>query len=149
MKKFLLVLMVLICLLMIYTMVNNLMTPDNIGVIDGRLSVLPTSPNAVSSQVKNDDRYVAPLKFIKDLHTSKEKILRVIKANDRMEIMAETSHYIHVVFTSKLMQFKDDVEFYFDEEDQVIHFRSASRIGYSDMGANLARYEMIKNEYEK
>jgi tetratricopeptide (TPR) repeat protein len=42
------------------------------------------------------------------------------------------------------------VEFYFPEEksgETVIHIRSASRIGYSDLGANRKRIERIRSEF--
>jgi uncharacterized protein (DUF1499 family) len=36
------------------------------------------------------------------------------------------------------------VEFYFDEEKNLIHVRSASRLGKSDLGVNRARIEKIR-----
>lgn len=39
------------------------------------------------------------------------------------------------------------VEFYFDKEKELIHFKSGSRIGYSDMGLNKERYEKIRKMY--
>ena len=54
-----------------------------------------------------------------------------------------TDEFLHIEFTSKIFRFVDDVEFYFDEPG-VIHFRSASRIGHSDMGVNRDRMEEIE-----
>ena len=54
-----------------------------------------------------------------------------------------TDEFLHIEFTSKIFRFIDDVEFYFDEP-RVIHFRSASRIGHSDMGVNRDRMEEIE-----
>ena len=45
------------------------------------------------------------------------------------------------------MMFGDDVEFFFDEADSVIHFRSASRLGYSDLGVNRRRMEGIRTAF--
>ena len=42
-----------------------------------------------------------------------------------------------------IFRFIDDVEFYLTEQG-VIHFRSASRIGHSDLGVNRRRVEMIR-----
>jgi uncharacterized protein (DUF1499 family) len=36
------------------------------------------------------------------------------------------------------------VEFHFDDQAQLIHVRSASRVGYSDMGVNRRRIEAIR-----
>jgi uncharacterized protein (DUF1499 family) len=41
------------------------------------------------------------------------------------------------------------VEFVLDEQNNVIHFRSASRVGRGDMGANRARIEAIRAAWEK
>ncbi|MGL5510027.1 MAG: DUF1499 domain-containing protein, partial [Microcoleaceae cyanobacterium] len=48
-------------------------------------------------------------------------------------------------FTSQLMGYVDDVEFYLDPSKQVIQVRSASRLGESDLGANQARIENIRS----
>lgn len=46
------------------------------------------------------------------------------------------------------MGFVDDVEFYLDEDTKVIHVRSASRLGQSDLGVNRKRIETIRTEFE-
>jgi uncharacterized protein (DUF1499 family) len=42
------------------------------------------------------------------------------------------------------MRFVDDVEFLFDDTNKKIHVRSASRVGYSDMGVNRKRVEELR-----
>ena len=42
------------------------------------------------------------------------------------------------------MGFVDDVEFFLDENANVIHVRSASRLGNSDLGTNRKRVEAIR-----
>jgi uncharacterized protein (DUF1499 family) len=46
-----------------------------------------------------------------------------------------------------IFRFVDDVEFWIDAKNQVIHFRSASRVGHSDLGANRARMESIRKAF--
>jgi uncharacterized protein (DUF1499 family) len=46
-----------------------------------------------------------------------------------------------------IFRFVDDVEFYIDERANLIHFRSASRLGYSDMGVNRKRMETIRASF--
>jgi uncharacterized protein (DUF1499 family) len=57
--------------------------------------------------------------------------------------------YIHAEFTSALFRFVDDVEFQIDAESGLIHFRSASRVGRSDLGVNRKRMESIRMAFEK
>ena len=49
-------------------------------------------------------------------------------------------------FVSEIFGFVDDVEFYFNKPG-IIEFRSASRIGYSDLGVNRNRMESIRNKF--
>ena len=58
--------------------------------------------------------------------------------------MEEDETYLHVEFTSRIFRFVDDVEFVFEDETKTIHFRSASRTGYSDFGVNRNRMEEIR-----
>lgn len=104
----------------------------------------PTSPNCVSSQSKSSSHKVEPLKFngsLQEFHQLAEKIQTDLP---RTKIIRVEGPYVHFVVTSKIFRFKDDVEFYFLESDSLIHVRSASRLGYSDVGANRARIEQIE-----
>jgi uncharacterized protein (DUF1499 family) len=42
------------------------------------------------------------------------------------------------------MGFVDDGEFYFPTEQNLIHMRSAARLGESDLGVNRRRLEQIR-----
>ena len=69
------------------------------------------------------------------------QIKQVIEGMPGAKIKQQSPEYLYAVFTSKLMRFKDDVEVYLDHENKLIHFRSASRVGYSDLGVNRKRYK--------
>ncbi len=56
----------------------------------------------------------------------------------------EEEAYWHVEFRSRVFRFVDDVEFLFGPAGRQIHVRSASRVGYSDFGANRRRIEEIR-----
>ncbi len=64
----------------------------------------------------------------------------------RTEILWERGNSLYAVFRTRL-GFIDDVQFLADEKAGVIHVRSASRIGYWDLGANRKRIENIRKEY--
>ncbi len=63
----------------------------------------------------------------------------------RTKLVEEDESYLHYEFTSLLLRFVDDVEFLFDDESKTIHFRSASRTGYGDLGVNRKRMEEIRS----
>ncbi|TDT72601.1 uncharacterized protein (DUF1499 family) [Hypnocyclicus thermotrophus] len=127
--------------------IKNNVEPKNIGVINGKFYELKKSPNNISSQTDIKEKYVEPLKFIENKEKSYVKILEVLNSYENAKIERKDKNYIHVVFKTSGLKFKDDVEFYFDENEKVIHFKSASRVGYSDMGKNRERYEEIKKRY--
>jgi len=51
----------------------------------------------------------------------------VIQAMKKTKIITENKN-LYAEFTSAIMGFVDDVEFYLDEDAKVIHVRSASRL---------------------
>lgn len=113
----------------------------------GRLKPCPSSPNCVSTQTTAPGQQMAPLPYRGDRARSRQLILSIVGAMPRTTIVSQTDEYIHVEFRSRLFGFVDDVEFLFDDERAVIHFRSASRSGYSDMGVNRKRMNAIGEAY--
>ena len=61
-------------------------------------------------------------------------------------VINEKDNFIYIEFVSEIFGFVDDVEFYFIKPG-IIEFRSASRIGYSDLGVNRNRMESIRNKF--
>lgn len=140
---------IILILIISFMFIKNNITPKNLGVGDGKLAKMPNTPNAVSSQTDIEDKKVEPLKFNGNLEETKTKIVNIINNYEGTKIIKSEKNYIHVVFTTGGMKYKDDVEFYFDEKNKIIHFRSASRVGYSDMGLNKKRFDEIKNYYSQ
>jgi uncharacterized protein (DUF1499 family) len=119
------------------------------GLRDGKLSECPDSPNCVSSQTAKKDHAVDPLSYNGSYSEAKHALLSIISSLPRTKIIADNDRYIHVTFTSRLMRFVDDVEFLFDETNKQIHIRSASRMGYSDMGVNRKRVEDLRKRFNE
>lgn len=122
--------------------------PDRVGVdAAGRLKPCPSSPNCVSTRAVDPGHQMAPLPYRVDRATSRDAILSAVRAMPRTTIVTQAEHYLHIEFRSRLFRFVDDVEFQFDDEAAVIHFRSASRTGYSDRGVNRQRMTAIGEAY--
>lgn len=120
--------------------------PKDLGVKEGKLKSCPSTPNCVCSQgsVSDTQHYIEPLNYDGTPQEAMAKLKQVIQSQERTEIIEETSNYIYAEFTTKLMGFVDDVEFFLDEGAKVIHVRSASRLGKSDLGVNRQRVETIR-----
>ena len=79
---------------------------------------------------------------------AKAKLISVIESMPRTQISVNKDNLLHIEFTSLIFRFVDDVEFYFNEP-RIIHFRSASRVGHSDLGVNRNRIEEIRHLFTK
>ena len=146
--KILIISLAVILLIILVMAVQNARTPSDIGLTAGRLASLPKSPNAVSSQAEDEGKRVSPFPFKENLEESKQSLKHALYTYGNIEILTEESHYIHAVSTTKTMKYRDDLEFHFDEQAGVIHFRSASRVGYSDGGLNRERYNSLMDLYQ-
>ena len=113
------------------------------GVKDGKLGECPRSPNCVSTASTDPDHHMNPIPYRTSLEEARAKLIRVINSMKRTKIITIEDRYVHVEFRSAVFRFVDDVEFYFDDQEKLIHFRSASRLGYSDLGVNRKRMEQI------
>ncbi len=122
--------------------------PVNLGVKDGKLAPCPSSPNCVSSQSSDKEHAIEPLSSAGTVGGARAALRTIILSMKRSQIITDTDSYIHAEFTSAIFRFVDDVEFWFDENEKVIHVRSASRIGHSDLGVNRERVEEIRARWK-
>ena len=117
-------------------------TPENLGVYENKLAPCPNSPNCVSSFDTNAPHLIKPIKA--DL----EKIERTLASLNNANIVDRSDNYIRAEFNSRFMGYVDDVEFLYDELENISHVRTASRVGYTDLGANRRRVEKIRSIVE-
>lgn len=124
--------------------------PQALGVRDGRFTA-PTNdkPNWVSSQVDTNDAHHIHAYTVEGEHSdAMTRLLAVLLARPECRIVTQLADYIHAEFKTKLMGFVDDVEFYLAPSGREIHVRSASRLGYSDLGVNRARLEELREAFD-
>ncbi|NOY68785.1 MAG: DUF1499 domain-containing protein [Deltaproteobacteria bacterium] len=115
-----------------------------LGVKDGRLSPCPGSPNCVSSQDTGKSHHIDPITYTCSAADARKALDLVLESMPACKIVSDSDSYIHATFKSRFFRFTDDVEFYFPKESGLIHVRSASRTGYSDLGVNRKRIEKIR-----
>ena len=132
--------------------------PGNLGVRDGRLKPPAKTPNSVSSQaelwpdvVQKDYAQIAPIALVTspadgvgDGKATIAKIAQVVADLPGARVIERRDDYRYAQFTTALMRFVDDVEFWFDPAANVVQVRSASRVGRKDFGVNRARIEGIR-----
>jgi len=120
--------------------------PDDLGIREnGELKPCPPSPNCVSSfcDSSDEEHYIKALDLKKSIPDSIADLKSVLAKHENAVIIKETDNYIYAECKSKLMGFVDDVEFYLDAKSNKLHYRSASRLGRSDLGVNRKRINQI------
>lgn len=124
--------------------------PTDLGTDNGQLKSCPGSPNCVNSQADAADKthFIPPLAYTGATEKAYSTLVSTVQAMAGSKITEKKERYLRVTFTTNLMGFVDDVEFYFPEQS-VIHVRSASRKGYSDLGVNRKRMETIRSRFEQ
>lgn len=115
-----------------------------LGLRDGWLAPCPSSPNCVSSTAPDDGHRVAPLRFTGMATEAVARLAGIVSALPRTTVVEATENYLHAECRSAVFRFVDDVEFFADERDGVIHVRSAARVGSFDFGVNRRRVEDIR-----
>lgn len=120
--------------------------PTNIGMVSGKLAPCPASPNCVSSFSQDAEHQIEPLAYTSSPAEAMAKLKGAIESSPKTKIITATDNYLYAEFTSALMGFVDDVEFLVDDGAKVIHVRSASRLGQSDLGVNRKRIETIRTQ---
>jgi uncharacterized protein (DUF1499 family) len=115
------------------------------GLLNGKLQECPDKPNCVCSEQNDDiDHFIQPLVITDNSVGNKLKTLKEIIIELRGKIQTDNETYISATFSSSIFGFVDDFEMRIDSKQNVIHIRSSSRVGYSDLGANKKRVELIK-----
>lgn len=118
--------------------------PTNIGVRGGSLAPVPDSPNAVATFAEKESQKMQPIKMSRMSDGQMiEQIREVIESMPRSKVIKANDNYLYAEFRSLIFRFTDDVEFLVDETEGLVHFRSASRVGHSDLGKNRSRMEAI------
>ena len=129
----------------------NRMTPEladrALGLTDGRLSPCPDMPNCVCSQHAEDaDHHIAPFETGGDPAAAWGKLQVLLGDTPRVELLKQEPTYLQTRFKTAIFRFEDDVEFLLDADAGVIHVRSASRLGHSDLGKNRKRVEALREK---
>lgn len=130
--------------------------PADLGVRDGRLKPPATTPNSVSSQAglhrdnpRHTEAQIAPLRFQGDGAAALARLETLVEATPGAQVVKSEPGYLYATYTTPLMRYVDDVEFWLDPAGGTIQVRSASRIGHGDQGANRSRIEALRVRFEK
>ena len=114
-----------------------------------RFKECPPTPNCVSSETLSKARFIKRFKTGDRPEESWELLTDILDRTSNCRVISQDSSYIHAEFRTRLLRFVDDVEFRLESEIGEIAVRSASRVGYSDLGTNRRRLESIRKRLER
>ena len=113
------------------------MVPEN----SRSLSPCGNLPNCVNSQTGRGLQFSKPVKA----NPEQWAMLKAwISMQKNWQIIIEDESFIQAVVSTSLMKFKDDIQLLYLVESNLIHVRSSSRLGLSDLGANANRVEKLR-----
>jgi len=119
------------------------------GLVEGILSKCPNKHNCVCSEHKDDaSHYIDPIIIPQDITFDIFSLLKDTIQDMGGSIQVECDNYLAATFTSTIFKFVDDLEIRIDSTQKVVHIRSASRVGISDMGVNKRRTELFKKLFK-
>ena len=119
------------------------------GLIDGRLAPCPSTPNCVCSADPSAPAHVEPWRPRENPVVALAAIRDWMATQPGLRVVTSRERYLHVVATTPLLRFQDDVELAVDPTGERIDIRSASRLGYGDLGANRRRVARLRAGLEQ
>jgi uncharacterized protein (DUF1499 family) len=119
--------------------------PDT-KLVNGSLRACPQTPNCVSSEEKDGSKGIAPLSFNSTTEKAWQKLRAAIKQTGGV-VKRDDYFYLWATYTSTVFRFVDDMEFRLVPEKNIIHVRSGSRVGHSDLGVNRKNVEKLRKQF--
>jgi uncharacterized protein (DUF1499 family) len=103
------------------------------------LAPCPDTPNCVSTEATRESQRVPTVPFTDTPAAALARARTALLAEPRTTLTVERDGQLHAECRSFLFRFVDDVDLVVDPVAQVYRFRSASRLGRSDLGVNRRR----------
>ena len=120
-------------------------SPRGLAAPGAPLSPCPATPNCVSTEADPADwQHAMPaIPFADPPEAAQARARAALLAEPRTTITLERPGYLRAESRSLIFRFVDDVEVVLDPAARVFRFRSASRVGRSDLGVNRKRMTRV------
>lgn len=117
--------------------------PPSQGGGNRTLPPCPDTPNCVSTDATHESQRMPTVPFRDAPAAALARAKVAVLAEPRTKLTIEREGSLHAVCTSLVFRFVDDVDIVVDPVAHVYRFRSASRVGRSDLGVNRKRIARI------
>ncbi|HEX7707452.1 MAG TPA: DUF1499 domain-containing protein [Thermoanaerobaculia bacterium] len=106
------------------------------------------TPNCVSTHGKGTQA-IAPFRYSGTGKVAMERLVAILEKMPRTTVISASPTSLTVEFKTAFFRFTDDAIFIIDDRTKTIQFRSASRVGRSDLGVNRRRMEKLRESFER
>ena len=108
-----------------------------------------SAPRCVASVDERRRHRVAPIGYTGTRGAARERLLAALAELTRVEVVTARADYVHAVARTRWLRFVDDLECWLPADQRLIHVRSASRVGYYDLGVNRDRVERLREAFNR
>lgn len=139
--------LLIILILILFYLAHTSKTQHSPGLLQSKLKACVQQKNCICSEFPSDGTHYSEAFDASaelDLSRLKKAIL-----NMGGRIQDQKNNYLSFTFSSRIFGFIDDFELRLDTDNKKIHFRSASRVGRNDFGANRKRLNQLKRIINK
>ena len=137
--------LIVVAILVLFVLGQKSQSGEANGLVEARLTKCPDKPNCICTEFEADaTHYIDPIVFAQSNGLGFLSRLKNSIREMGGSIQAEADNYLAFTFTSSIFRFVDDLEIRIDTDQNMIHMRSASRVGRSDRGVNKKRIEQLK-----
>ena len=147
MKIFVITLLAGILLMAGYGLYKTHTEPADLRTKTGVLAGCPPRPSCVSSVSEDEMHRIAPIGYSSDVENVRDILESAVRSMPGAQMQTATADYLHVVYVTPTMRFRDDVELLI-QPSGYIDVRSVSRFGYGDHGVNRARVEALRAAFD-
>jgi uncharacterized protein (DUF1499 family) len=146
-KRIASVLIFIIFAVLIFAAVRSYTLPGHLYYKTGSFQGCPARPSCVSSRAESAEHAIAPIRYSGDPARAFERLREAVEGMPGATVLnvseGPEGRYLHAVFVTPTMRFRDDLELLLDN-DTTVEVRSVSRFGYRDFGVNRARVEQLR-----
>jgi uncharacterized protein (DUF1499 family) len=114
------------------------------GAAPRSLAPCPASPNCVSSEASDPRHAVPPFVLRVSAADAWPALGEAVAAMPRTRIVSSRDGALHAEATSRIFRFVDDLDLVLAPDGRRVDVRSASRVGWSDLGVNRRRVEELR-----
>lgn len=121
--------------------------PASLAAPGEALRPCPSTPNCVSTEARDQRHGMQAVPFRGTPEAAQRHARQALLQDPRTRVVMDAPGYLRAEARSRVFRFVDDVEVVVDGAARVVRFRSASRVGRSDLGVNRRRMQRFTERF--